>query len=135
MAKKQTKKKRATAEKKRPIGRPEIDESAVNKLMDAFSWGCDVTSACLFAEISRQAYYNYCSRHPDFNDRCEALRNMPNLHARRTVFNAMMSGDVATAKWYLERKFKDEFATKQNIDSTNVHTGFQIVMAEGDDKL
>lgn len=35
----------------------------------------------------------------------------------RPIFNALSSGDVTIAKWYLERKKKDEFASYL-IDST-----------------
>ena len=35
--------------------------------------------------------------------------------ARATVADAVMSGDVKAAKWYLERKAAEEFSTKQAV--------------------
>lgn len=124
----------AQNENKRPVGRPEISEESVGKLLDALSWGCSVTDACNFAEISRDSYYEYCKRHPEFSDKCEYLKAATSIHARMAISNAIKSGDVATAKWYLERKHKDEFSTKQNVD-TNAPGGIQFIVEDGDDKI
>ena len=35
------------------------------------------------------------------------------------VHKALDRGDKEMAKWYLERKAKDEFSTKQEVDATS----------------
>ncbi len=119
---------------KHPKGRPEISDVVVGKILDALSWGCSITDACNFAQINRDTYYEYCRRHPDFSDKCEYLRNQTSIHARMTIANAIKNGDIATAKWYLERKHKDEFSTKQTLDS-NINGGFQFVTEAGDENI
>lgn len=40
------------------------------------------------------------------------------IKARYVVHKALEKGDRDMAKWYLERKAKDEFSTKQEVDTT-----------------
>ena len=84
----------------------------VNKLEEAFAMGCTDLEACLFADISKQTLYNYQDAHPGFVDRKEELKETPVLKARQTILNNLE--DPQNAKWYLERKKKDEFAQQVN---------------------
>jgi len=45
----------------------------------------------------------------------EDLKQRPILTARRTIYDSLDNPDVA--KWFLERKSKDEFSTKQIVVS------------------
>lgn len=102
-------------EEKRPIGRPAaIDQSCVDKLEQAFAIGCSKTEACLYADISRQTLYDYFKEHPDFLDKCERLKERPVLKARGTVVKSL--DEPEHAKWYLERKLKSEFGTRNEVN-------------------
>ena len=102
-------------------GRPTVmTESVVVKLEQAFAIDCTVEEACSYAEISRDAFYDYLKKVPKFSDRIAGLRERPILKARQTVVKSLE--DPTHAKWYLERKKKNEFGA--NIDLT---TGGQAI--------
>jgi hypothetical protein len=95
---------------KQKIGRPtKMTPMTVNKLEQAFSYGCTDIEACLYAGISKQTLYNYQDKNPEFVDRKEALKETPILLARKTVVEALKD-DPALALKFLERKRRDEFS-------------------------
>jgi len=95
-------------------GRPTVmTEETVSKLKQAFLMGCDVTEACAYAEISRESYYSYCEKKPDFLTKVEDWRQNPILKAKATVYKNL--DQTETAKWYLERKKKSEFAQRSEF--------------------
>jgi len=99
-----------------PAGRKSVmTDDTVNKLEQAFSLGCSDTEACLFADISRQTLYDYQKNHPEFIDRKAVLKEKLLLKARTVVAEALNNKDKDTAKWYLERKSKNEFGTRTEI--------------------
>lgn len=95
-------------------GRPTVmTDETVAKLKQAFLMGCDVTEACAYAEISRDAYYDYCKKEPTFPTKVEDWQQNPILKAKATVYKNLDTTD--TAKWYLERKKKSEFAQRSEM--------------------
>lgn len=97
-------------------GRPTImTKQTIGKLEQAFAFDATVREACFYADIHPDTYYDYIKKHPDFSDRCEALRNKPILKARETVVRAISTNPDIAFK-YLERKRKDEFSTR--VEST-----------------
>lgn len=106
-----------TKEKQEGPGRPtKRDPLTVKKLEEAFAFDCTVGEACLYAGITPKTYYNWINEDEELLQRFEALRETPILAAREKVVSAIKS-DVDTAKWYLERKQKKEFASRTE------HTG------------
>lgn len=100
----------------KPEGRPpifdgEADAVIVAKLEQAFAYDCTVLEACSYANISKDTFYRYIKKHPEFSDRIEQLREMPVLQARQTVVTALSSNPDLALK-YLERKKRKEFATR-----------------------
>lgn len=101
-----------------PAGRPtKFDESTLQKLNEAFAIGASDKEACFYADVSPAALYNYQEKHPEFVERKEALKERPVLLARQTVLKSMES-DPATARWYLERKSRQEFATRTEVEQS-----------------
>lgn len=97
-------------------GRPTImTEDTVNKLEQAFSMGCSDLEACLFADISKQTLYDYQKKNPEFADRKAMLKEKMIFKARSVIADALNKKDENTAKWYLERKAKNEFGTRTEI--------------------
>ena len=81
MAKEKVKKKR-----KSNAGRkPKMTKELVDKLEQAFAFGCTDEEACLYAGIHKQTLYNYQKKNPKFIDRKEQLKNKPVLLARECV--------------------------------------------------
>ena len=98
------------------IGRPTVmTEETLNKLTFAFSKGLTDREACLYANIAPQTLYDYCNNNPDFAEQKELLKDQPKIQAKMNISEAIENNDKDTSKWYLERKAKDEFSTKQEI--------------------
>jgi hypothetical protein len=90
----------------------------ISKLEQAFSLGCTVSEACFQAGVAESTYYEWCNLDAELSERMKALKNHMILKARQTIFNNL--DDVSTAKWYLERKRKDEFSIKVENKYENV---------------
>ena len=113
---------------KKPAGRPTVMTSdVVNKLEQAFSIGCSDLEACLHAGISKQTLYDYQAKYPEFADRKAMLKERLVLKARTVIAKALDKEDENTAKWYLERKRKDEFSAKVENEVTG---GFNIMVPD-----
>ena len=92
-------------------GRPtKVTPAIVKKLEEAFMIGASDSEACLNAGISRTTLHNYQTKHPEFVNRKEDLKNQPLYKARVTIEKNLH--DPKIAAWYLERKRRAEFATK-----------------------
>lgn len=96
-----------------------LTQEQIERLEYAFSCGCPVTEACLFAKINRATFYNYCNRNEGFFDRMNELRDKPVLQARMTIKKNL--DDPKVAQWLLERKAKKEFSAQVDITSTNTN--------------
>lgn len=106
--------------KKTKLGRPTVmTEGVIQKLEEAFAWGCTDIEACLWANIDSRTLYKYQEKNPEFVRRKEGLKDTPVMLARKAVVNAIRNGDRTTAMQYLERKKKDEFSTKTESDITS----------------
>lgn len=99
------------------VGRPTVmTDIILAKLEEAFAIDCTAEEACSFADISRDAFYDYLKKNPKFSDRIADLRNRPVLKARKTVVDKI-SENYSNAMDYLKRKKKLEFG--DNVDVTS----------------
>ena len=99
------------------MGRPTVmSPSTIARLEDAYEMGCTDVEACLHAGIAKQTLYNYEKDHPEFIERKNDLKHHPTLMARQVVRNCLKDKDKAVSQWYLERKARNEFSTKTEID-------------------
>ena len=115
-------------------GRPTVmTAETLNKLEYGFLRGMNDLECCLYADISRQTLYDYCNKHPEFADRKETLKKKPSIQAKLNITEAIENGDVDLSKWYLERRNKDEFSTKQEMEA-NVATEVTINIELVDDE-
>ena len=114
------------AKKKNPedlqkVGRPTVmTPEVVSKLEQAWAMGCSDLEACLFADISKQTLYDYQNKNPEFIEFLNFINKFPDkeslvLKARTVIASALNKDDENTAKWYLERKKKAEFSTRQEL--------------------
>ena len=94
-----------------------LDDDTVKKLEEAFSIGADVSSACFFANITRQTYYNWIKDDNKLKQRFDGLREKPVLKAFNTVYKDL--DNVETAKWYLQKVKSETFGDKTNLNVTN----------------
>lgn len=87
----------------------------IDKLEQAFALGCADVEACLFANIGKSTLYTYQNAHPDFSERKQQLKESLTFKARTVIADALERKDENTAKWYLERRAKNEFSTRQEV--------------------
>lgn len=136
-----TKKKKAELKTKKkqkgesnPNGRPTImTAETVKKLEEGFAQGFSVDNACIWANISKQTFYTYCEKNAGFLDHCHTLQKKPLIKSIIVINKALNEGDVSTAKWYAERKCKDEFSLKTETE----HSGqiqSKVVYIEKEEK-
>lgn len=125
MEKKVKKKKEKEKAKKseNKSGRPtKMTSDTLAKLEQAFSLGCSDLEACIFADIHPTVLYRFQERNPEFRERKEMLKKKLVLKARVIIARALENKDENTAKWYLERKARDEFAAKQEVAVGNLES-------------
>ena len=100
----------------RPVGRPTVmTKEIIDKLEEAFLYGCTDKEACFLANISQPTLYDYCNLNPEFSERKEQLKDMPKIKARMNINKALDEGDKNLSQWYLERKVKEEFAQRSEL--------------------
>ena len=101
-------------------GRPTVmTPETIGKLEQAFAIDATVEEACSYADISRDAFYDYLKKEPTFSDRIEDLRQRPILKARQTIVKSL--DNPQHAQWYISRKRKKEFA--ERIEQTGADGG------------
>lgn len=125
------------AAKKNKGGRPTVmTAEKLRKLEEGFLMGLSDRKCCAYADVSTTALYEYCNKHPKFKERKEQLKDSPAIKAQINIVNAINAGDEDTSKWYLERRAKDEFSTKQDIGlSGSVNNPFEGLTTEELKKL
>lgn len=99
-----------------PAGRPsKLEPQIVELLAHAFEDGATIEEACVVAQIDRQTYYNWIKDHEDFSARMESARNWTTEVARSNLAKRIKRGDVPVSQWWLERKAKNEFSTRNEL--------------------
>ena len=112
-------------------GRPLVfTDDVKKKLEQAFAIGCNVSEACLYADISVGLFYNHAPKGSLLFDEFQRLRDRPILKARATVVANLT--DPETAKWYLKNKRNNEFNEKviNEGEQTVLFEPIQIVRAK-----
>lgn len=101
----------------------QFTEEKLTELKKAFSMWFNDEEACLFADVWVRALYDYCSANEDFRELKELLKQKPKMKAKLNVIeiiNTKWDEDkkerLETSKWYLERKAKDEFSLRSEIE-------------------
>lgn len=100
-----------------------MTETVLQKLEDAFSNAFSDEMACLYADISEGALYNYCNENPEFKKRKEVLKLNPNLKAQKTLVDDLVT--TSGARWWAEKKMPD-FMPKSKIELNTHVDGVEI---------
>ena len=102
--------------KKNPGGRPsKMTSEIVGKLEAAWSRGASDKLACSFAGINPDTLYEYLKRFPKYTERRDQLKSNLVMKALDNVQNGLIKGDLDLSRWYLERRCRDEFSTRQEF--------------------
>lgn len=128
---KAVKKKKTYKKSRKGIGGrpPAVTPEVIRLLEEAFAWGCSDREACVWAGISTTAFYEWQKKNKKFTERKETLKETPIMKARKAVVEALPSDPELSLK-FLERKKKDEFSLKHEVDNNHKGT-MQIVIPEG----
>lgn len=118
-------------------GRPKkITEEIVQKLEEAFLQGLSDREACIYANIAPSTFYDYCSSHGEFSERKELLKENLKMKAKMNLARSIEDGNMTQSIWYLERKCKDEFSQKQEVElSGEINNPFSGLSTEELKKL
>lgn len=99
-------------------GRPTVmTESTLAVLKEAFAIGATNAEACSSACISVSTFYDYTRDNPLFSDDIHLLKQELPLRAKKELSTHIKAGDRQTVQWYLERKRKDEFSLKTEVET------------------
>ncbi len=112
-------------------GRPKATDKpdVVSKLVASFHSGLTVRQACWQSGISHDAFYARMRDDADFSDTMTKAQAMPSLSARSVITQAIAQGDVSAAKWWLERRDREDFG-KAEQQSAQVVQEEEVVMTE-----
>ena len=105
------------------------DMEKIVKIEQAFSIGCTDKEACAYAEITQdQLYYYENTINTRFRAKKREMKQKPVLKARQTVVKNLDQPQYA--QWYLERKRKKEFSTRQELTGKNGEDFFKPSVEE-----
>ena len=90
-----------------------ITEDILSKLESWFANALTDEECCLYSWISPATLYRYIEKNPKFWERKELLKRKPNIKAKMNKIKAINEWNVVESWWWLERKSRDEFSTKQ----------------------
>jgi hypothetical protein len=96
----------------------------INKLEEVFAIGGSDKEACFYAGISHQALYDYQTKHPEFTERKDMLKEKPFLKARQTIVKAL--DNPKDAQWFMERKRSTEFGEKTESRNVNLNINAKV---------
>ena len=90
-----------------------MNENTIRKLEEAFAIDATIAEACYYADISQDTFFRWIKENPELSEKFKRLRQKPVLKARQTLVQALE--DPKVAAWYIERKRKKEFSTREEI--------------------
>mgnify|MGYP003747028611 FL=1 len=90
-------------------------EEIIRKIEECAALGSSIEEIAFYAGIHRATLYRWMDEDNKLKDRIEELQERPILKARQTIVKSL--DDPEQAKWYLERKRKNEFSTKSEVES------------------
>lgn len=104
------------ARKDGKMGRPSVmTDKVLESLRQAYLIGATNEEAAHYADIAPSTLYLYMENNPEFSEQIKAWKNQPILKAKQKVVRDIEK-DTNTAKWYLERKKKDEFSPRSEVE-------------------
>lgn len=117
------------------MARPTVmTPDVVFKLEHAFSMGCTDLEACMYAGISKAAFYKFQEDNAAFKDQKEVLKSNPFMLARTVLVEALRDGDVNTAHKMIDRKEGSKVALDHvSSDGSMTPTIVQLIPYTQDD--
>ncbi len=73
--------------------------------------------ACHLSGVGRSTFYQHLHNDPDFADKMALAQDWTTQRAKQVISTAINNGDLPTAKWWLERKLRAEFAANPPVQN------------------
>jgi len=89
------------------------EEAVLTKCKEVWALGGNDAGAAYWAEITGASLSRYLDAHAEIKEFRNALYQKPILKALQTMIKSL--DDPEYAKWYLERKMKNEFSSRQEL--------------------
>ena len=89
------------------------DKEKLENIIVAKKIGGTDEISCYYGGIYKGDLDYFLKVHPHFLQFFKSLKESPKIKALTTMFNDL--GNAETAKWYLERKMKDEFSKRSEL--------------------
>ena len=89
------------------------DKAKVERLISARKLGANKKTACYHAGIYPTDMASFVKNHPHFSLFLSEIKENPKLKALMAIFAGLDNPE--NAKWYLERKCKDEFSKRSEL--------------------
>lgn len=101
----------------RERGRPPVlTPENISKLKQAFQWGAKDEEACSFAGIGKTTFYDHKAKNKEFSEEIDGWKQNPILKAKKSVVESLEKNPDLALR-YLERKCKDEFSVRQEVNA------------------
>lgn len=122
-------------EVKKSVGRPRATDrkDVVSLLVSSFHNGLTVREACWQSGISHEAYYGRLRIDEQFADTMAKAQSTILVTAKKLIVKEIREGNVAAAKWWLERKARDEFGHGSSDVNKSEVTNNQFATLSDDD--
>jgi hypothetical protein len=92
-------------------------EKIIKSLKPYLTLGYDLKNACIMAQFTYETVWHWVKKDNTLLIQIQAWQNSVNAKARENVANKIQEGDTNESKWWLERREKKDFSTRQE------HTG------------
>lgn len=103
-------------------GRPTVmTADTILKLESVFKLGVSDAVACNYAGVGNRTYYDHLKANEDFRTKMDSAKHYGRLAAGNVVMDKIVKDkDVNTAKWWLEKKYPNEFGNTPALTQINI---------------
>lgn len=103
------------------IGRPtKYSDSIVREFERAFRIGMTDQRACEYIGVNPDTYYDWIKKKKGFSERVDRAKLYLRIKATQVVVHSIVKDqNVASARWWLERKYREEFSPKNEVVEAN----------------
>ena len=106
--------------KYRDSGRPTVmTEEVLQKLEEAYTMDFNDREACFHAGIAISTFHHHKEKNQEFCNKVEVWKNDIKRRSKKLLHLAINSGDVSTAKWWLEKKAPEEYSNRVEHTGAN----------------
>lgn len=114
---------------RKTIGRPtKYSEQIVREFERAFRIGMTEQKACYYVGVNPDTFYDWKKKKSEFSERIERAKLYMRIKASQIITKAIINDkDLKAAQWWLERKYRDEFNTKDTQEKNDHQVVINLV--------